>query len=159
MKIPINFKILLLSVLFVTICIACSKPEAVDNSDKTAPTLVSSSPSNNETNVNIASSIVVVFSENIVLKSNAVITLNNEPVSTTVNLRNLQISAKLVSGTDYTLQIPANAISDEAGNFSKSITITFKTAAAVVPVGKIFEAENAQLSNGTAIETTISNFS
>jgi mannan endo-1,4-beta-mannosidase len=159
MKIPINFKILLLSVLFVTICIACSKPEAVDNSDKTAPTLVSSSPSNNETNVNIASSIVVVFSENIVLKSNAAITLNNVPVTTTVNLRNLQISAKLASGADYTLQIPANAISDEAGNFSKSITITFKTAAAVVPVGKIFEAENAQLSNGAAIETTIANFS
>ncbi|QBN19500.1 glycosyl hydrolase [Flavobacterium nackdongense] len=153
------FKIALLFVLFVTVTIGCSKSEEVDNSDKTAPSLVSSSPTNAEANVPIASSIVIVFSENIILKSNAVLTLNNVPVTASVNLRNLQISTKLANATDYTLLIPANAISDEAGNFTKSITLTFKTAAAVVPVGKIFEAENAQLTNGAAIETTIANFS
>jgi mannan endo-1,4-beta-mannosidase len=160
MKISNLFKTLLLTVLFYTLFLGCSKPEEkVDNSDKIAPVLVSSTPSNNETDVNVASSIIIVFSENIVLKSNAVITLNNLPVTASVSQKNLQIAATLSNATDYTLQIPANAISDEAGNFSKSITLAFKTAIAAVPAGKIFEAENAQLTNGAAIETSIANFS
>jgi mannan endo-1,4-beta-mannosidase len=159
MKTPNLFKIAVQIVLCITISLGCSKPDAVDSSDKTEPVLVSSTPSNNETNVNVASSIVMVFSENIILKSNAVITLNNVPVTATVNVRNLQIVATLSNATDYTLQIPANAISDEAGNFCKSISLTFKTATAIVPEGKIFEAENAQQTAGAVIETSIVNFS
>ena len=160
MKTPKFFKIVLQILLYMTVSLGCSKPDdAVDSSDKTAPVLVSSTPSNNEINVNVASGIVIFFSENIVLKSNAVITLNNVPVTATVNERNLQIAASLANATDYTLQIPANAVSDEAGNFSKSITLTFKTATAVVPEGKIWEAENALLTNGAVVETSMANFS
>jgi mannan endo-1,4-beta-mannosidase len=159
MKTQRLFKTLLLILFFCILFLRCSKSdEIVDNSDKTAPALVVSTPANNDINVNISTTIVIVFSENIVLKSNAV-TLNNQPVEVSVNQKNLQITATLSYATDYTLQIPADAISDAAGNFSKSITLTFKTASAVVFEGEIFEAENAQLTDGAAVETSISNFS
>lgn len=153
------FGAMLLIALFITVFSNCKDPETVDEIENTAPTMVSSTPSNNETNVNVSSSIVIVFSENIVLKANAVITLNNVPITAATNLRNLQITAALVNGTDYVLRIPANAICDEGGKFSNAITLTFRTAAAAVVEGTIYEAENAQLTNGAVIEKSIVNFS
>jgi len=74
------FGVMLLIALFITVFSSCKDPETVDEIENTAPTMVSSTPSNNETNVNVSSSIVIVFSENIVLKANAVIALNDIPI-------------------------------------------------------------------------------
>lgn len=137
----------------------CKESEVIDNSDKTAPTLIVSTPANNETNVAASTTIILVFSEKILIANNAAITLNGQVVQSTVSDKNLTISANLNAGTAYTLLIPANVITDNAGNGAGSISLMFSTAAPVVPEGILLEAENAALSGGAEVKADITGFS
>lgn len=149
-----------LNVLFLVIVVfsACKEPEIIDDSDKIAPTLVVSTPEHNETNVAPSTTLVLVFSEQILLNPTAVITLNGQAVQATASNKNVTISASLVAGTAYTLIIPSNAVSDDAGNSAAAISISFTTAVAIVPVVIFLEAENATLSAGAELQTEIAGF-
>ena len=91
--------------------------------------------------------------------TNPKITLNNQVVQASVQARTLTIDATLEPATDYTLTIPDKTLSDVAGNFVKSFSLTFRTSNAITADGTILEAENASLSNGAAKASAIAGYS
>ena len=80
-------------------------------------------------------------------------------VQASVQARTLTIDATLEPATDYTLTIPDKTLSDVAGNFVKSFSLTFRTSNAITADGTILEAENASLSNGAAKASAIAGYS
>ena len=103
---------------------AC-KPDV--NVDTVALLLISSTPADGATSVDLKTVIAFNYNEKIILSSSAHILLNNVAVPATVNSQTLTINATLLAGTTYTLIIPANAISDVSANYSKEIKISFTT--------------------------------
>lgn len=145
-----------LSIFLVFMAASCTPEE---QGDINAPTLISSIPSDKAVDVNISTSISLLFTEKILLTANAQIKLNNQAVEATVDARSLIINAALSPSTSYTLTIPDKALSDVAGNFVKTFSITFRTSEEVSAEGTILEAENATLSNDAAIASTIAGYS
>ena len=148
------FVFLISFVILIMLFPAC-KPDV--NTDAVAPLLISSTPTDGATSVDIKTIIYLNYNEIIVLASSAKILLNNATVSASVNSQTLKITTTLEPGTIYTLIIPANAISDASGNYSKEIKITFTTKGN--PVDGVFEAENATLNGDATIGTTLSGYS
>ncbi|MBN2765016.1 MAG: Ig-like domain-containing protein [Paludibacteraceae bacterium] len=148
-----TFFLLILPFLLFSAC----TPEEVG--DVTAPKLLSSVPADKAVDVNVSTSVSLFFNEKILLAANAQIKLNNQTVEATSDARTLTISTTLAPSTDYTLTIPDKALSDVAGNFVKTFSITFRTSNTVTAEGTILEAENATLSNGAAIASTIAGYS
>lgn len=146
----------LLFVVPLIITFSC-KPD--DPGDVTAPSFMSSVPADKAVDVSINTGISMLFTEKIVLSTNPKITLNNQVVQASVQARTLTIDATLEPATDYTLTIPDKTLSDVAGNFVKSFSITFRTSNAITADGTILEAENASLSNGAAKASAIAGYS
>lgn len=145
-----------LSIFLVFMAASCTPEEP---GDINAPTLISSIPADKAVDVNVSTPISLLFTEKILLTTNARITLNNQTVEATADARTLTISTTLAPSTDYTLTISDKALSDVAGNFVKTFSITFRTSNTVTAEGTILEAENATLSNGAAIASTIAGYS
>ena len=146
----------LLFVVPLIITFSC-KPD--DPGDVTAPSFMSSVPADKAVDVSINTGISMLFTEKIVLSTNPKITLNNQVVQASVQARTLTIDATLEPATDYTLTIPDKTLSDVAGNFVKSFSLTFRTSNAITADGTILEAENASLSNGAAKASAIAGYS
>ena len=147
--------VFLISLVILTMTFTACKPD--ENTDAVAPLLISGTPADGATSVDVNTVIAFNYNDKIILSSSAKILLNNVAVSATVNSQTLTITATLQSGTNYTLIIPANAISDASGNYSKEIKITFTTKGN--PVDGVFEAEKAILSGDASIGTTLSGYS
>ena len=144
--------------LFIALIIFLScKPD--DPGDGTAPSLMSSVPADKAVDVSINTGISMLFTEKIVLSANPKISLNNQVVLASVYARTLTVSATLEPATSYTLNIPDKTLSDVAGNFVKSFTITFRTSNAITADGTILEAENASLSNGAVVASATAGYS
>jgi hypothetical protein len=99
--------------------------------DTTAPNVTSVNPSNNAININPEKDIVVTFSENIIQGTNfnnITLTNNNTPLNIALSLSGNQLTIthnNLSTGT-YTLNIPLNAITDQAENtLTTPYTTTF----------------------------------
>ena len=99
--------------------------------DTTAPTLVSSSPADDETNVAVGANITLTFSENIVdnggnivlkkLSDNSVVqTFSGFSIS--ANTITLNPTADLALDIDYYIEIGATALKDDLGNFYAGIS-------------------------------------
>ena len=110
--------------------------------DTTAPTLVSSSPADDEINVAVGANITLTFSENIVdnggnivlkkLSDNSVVqTFSGFSIS--ANTITLNPTSDLALDVEYYIEIGATALKDELGNFyagiSGATTLNFKTGA------------------------------
>ena len=147
------YRILVFSI-FLLLFTAC-KPN--ENDDNVAPLLISSTPTDRATSIDVNTVIVFNFNDKIILSSIAKILLNNMVVSARVNSQTLTINATLQPGTSYTLIIPANAISDASGNYSKEIIITFSTIGS--PINEVYEAEKAVISGDAVIDTALSGYS
>ena len=112
-------------------------PTYTTPADIISPTLSSSTPANNATNVEISSNIVLTFSEAIQAgSSNVTITNTIDPthtvsISTAVSGWTATISPTgLEKGYSYSVTIPAGIVKDLAGNaYATSATKTFTTAA------------------------------
>ncbi len=141
--------------VFLLLFSSCKKDE---NTDNTAPLFISCTPADGSSNVNTNTVISLNYNERIVLSSSAKILLNDVEVPATVNSQTLTIIATLQSGTSYTLIIPANAICDVSGNYSKEIKITFTTTGYTSESG-IYEAEKASLSGDANIAATLQGYS
>lgn len=141
--------------LVLIIGVSSCKPDV--NADTTAPLLISSTPADGATAVDIKAVVTFNYNEKIILSSFAHILLNDVAVPATVNSQTLTITATLLAGTTYTLIIPANAISDASGNYSKEIKITFTTTGN--SVDGVYEAEKAAISGDAAIATALSGYS
>ena len=104
--------------------------------DTQAPKLVETTPAANATNVIPTGKVVLLFDEGVTMKSGAVATLTNNatsasmPLQPVVNINKVSFAyEELDLTTSYTLTLPANALTDMAGNaFSDPISITFTTS-------------------------------
>jgi mannan endo-1,4-beta-mannosidase len=150
-------RIFVFSILLVVLFVSFTACKSDENADTTAPLLISSTPADGATSVDIKTVVTFNYNEKIILSSSAHILLNDVAVPATVNSQTLTITATLLAGTTYTLIIPANAISDASGNYSKEIRITFTTTGN--PVDGVFEAEKAAISGDAALATTLAGYS
>ena len=133
----------------VSMSIHACKPEEVI--EKVFPALVSSNPIEGASTVDVNTIVTIVFSEKIVLATNANVKLNGVIVPVSVNSNTLVINAVLKPSTTYTLLIPGTAIKNEAGNFAKEITLNFATNQSVSSASTVYEAETATLTADASV--------
>jgi mannan endo-1,4-beta-mannosidase len=117
--------------------------------ETSAPELISSTPANDATDVPIyTKEIVLIFNENVTLKSGYEITLNGVALTDVRPgiQKNLQIFLpELKEGTTYELIIPANTIKGPTGAFiSTEIRLTFTT---YTPPARTFSPEAQNVMN------------
>jgi len=142
------------AVFISALLISCGGSD--NKSDGIAPSLMSTTPSNGATNVDINTTIKLVFTEQIFLSSSPGITLNGTAATGSVSNKTLTIQASLQSNTAYTLKIPAKSVLDTDGNSAAEITLTFTTAKAA---DGVYEAETAAISGDAAIATSTTGYS
>lgn len=103
--------------------------------DTQAPRLQSITPVNGSTGVLTTGKVIMLFNEGVQLASGATATLTNNATGSkqtlvpAVNINKVSFAyADLDLSTSYTLTLPANSLSDMAGNaFDEAIVITFTT--------------------------------
>ena len=126
--------------------------------DITAPSLISSTPSDNSTDISDTANIILTFNENVVL-GNGNITLTNgagdtrviiandsSQVSVNNNVVTINPTSNLSFASGYYLMVEADAISDASGNdfiINNSDTLNFSTIS------------NINIINGTSLADTL----
>ena len=140
----------------VAMSIHACKPEEVI--EKVFPALVSSNPIEGASTVDVNTIVTIVFSEKIVLATNANVKLNGVIVPVSVNSNTLVINAVLKPSTTYTLLIPGTAIKNEAGNFAKEITLNFATNQSVSSASTVYEAETATLTADASVSISLAGY-
>ncbi|MDQ7089939.1 MAG: Ig-like domain-containing protein [Methylococcales bacterium] len=145
-----------------------------DPDDVIAPTLTSSTPSDNSTSVPVDGSGVLTFSENVVAGTgNIVITNENDSSDTrtiaiddstqiTISGKTVTINptADLNANTSYNVQLASGVINDSAGNayagISNATTLNFSTSDTISPTVSISsDADDAALKTGDVAGLTI----
>lgn len=130
--------------------------------DTKAPTVVSSTPVDDATNVSLTTGISITYSEEITLADNYQITVNGVSTTCSVVSKKLYITATLDNSINYEIIIPANTVKDAAGNFAAALTLNFRTVAKpVVPFDGVgtYEAEKAYFSTNLGVLTALTGFS
>lgn len=121
--------------------ITTKTPFKFDTHDSTAPLLVSTSPSDDSTNVAVSESIVLTFNEDVTPGSgNFVIGNGTDTRSIPVNNSQITISGKTVTikqttdllpNTNYSVKFASGVIADKVGNLFSGVnddtTLNFKT--------------------------------
>lgn len=133
------FKYIFISLLLLVSC----KPDPEQPEEITPPQLVSVNPANGATDVSEnLTRIVMIFNENVTLKTGYNITLNGSPVSDVQPGTNKELTITVSSlsvSTSYTLIMPANTVKGPTGVYLPSeIKITFRT---YTPPVRTFSAE------------------
>ncbi len=119
--------------IFSTILIQCQCGDGPTEppKDTTRPTIISTTPNQNATNISVSDSVIIVFSEKLqsTSVSNSSITVTNQTPTVTLvdTLIVIKFPAPLNYSTSYTVSI-ASTISDLAGNtLATDTNITFTT--------------------------------
>lgn len=140
--------------LFFIVFTACNQDPDIDD---VPPWVAFTQPTNGAKAISTDTSVFVVFSENITLDEPYEITVNSILTTASIEENKLLIDINLVPGTEYSIQISNQSIKDFANNYAASYHFSFTTKTAYDPT--IIEAEEAQLSAGLSVQTTISGFS
>ena len=104
--------------------------------DTQAPKLISITPENGSINVTPTGKAIILFNEGVSLKGNATATLTNNTTNSSqqltpvVNVNKVSLAYEdLDLTTSYTLTLPANSLTDLAGNvYTSPVTTTFTTS-------------------------------
>ncbi len=111
----ILFYLLILSILFIQ----CSDNPTEPPKDTTPPTIISTSPINNATNIPITDSVIIVFSEKIlsstVNNTSIAVSANTPTISLIDSIAILKFTTQLNFSTIYTVSISTD-ITDLSGN-------------------------------------------
>ena len=113
--------------------------------DETAPTVISSVPAADATDINASLNITLTYNEpvqagtgNITITpsgGNAItIAVGDAQVSFSGAVVTINPTNSLAVSTTYTLTVPAGAIVDASGNAGSEVTLSFSTATNIVPV-------------------------
>ena len=116
--------------------------------DATAPTLTSSVPVSGATNINASLNIILSYNEPVQAGTGNITLTPTMPtggMTFTIDVTDAQVSISgavltinptnsLAVSTTYTLTVPAGAIVDASGNTAADVTLSFSTAANIVPV-------------------------
>ncbi|MBR1717044.1 MAG: InlB B-repeat-containing protein [Paludibacteraceae bacterium] len=119
--------------------------------DKTAPTLASSVPANEATNVAVSGNIVLTMSENVTIADASKITLAGGAGSlTTASIAASGAAvtvpyAELANSTAYTLTVAKGALKDAAENENEAFTVAFTTAASLAEPDYVLVRNNGTL--------------
>lgn len=112
-------------------------PHATSGGDTTAPTLSSSAPANNATDIDVSGNIALTFSENVTINDASKFTLSGGAGSLTTagfSASGAVVTlpyANLANGTEYTLSIAKDAVKDGSNNKNTaSYSVKFTTVAA-----------------------------
>ncbi len=99
--------------------------------DGTAPVVVSTIPADNAAEVSATGRIVINFDEKVQVAEGAVATLGEQSITPVVSGRVLTFNyLGLEYNTAYTFTLPANTVSDLAGNtLAEAVTLSFTTVA------------------------------
>ncbi len=147
-------RLLIVSLFFLLFSCTPDEPD-----DSIAPSLMESTPDDNELNVSTSTTITLKFTEKISLSANPQIKLNGITVTASVSARTITINASLAAGTEYVLTIPAQTVFDDAGNSANEITVSFSTAQAISVDGTLYEAESATLTTDAATANSVTGYS
>ena len=104
--------------------------------DTQAPILTETTPADGATNIIPTGKVVMLFNEGVVAKAGTTATLTNnathasQEIAPVVNVNKVSFAyADLDLTTSYTLTLPANALTDLAGNvYSQPVSISFTTS-------------------------------
>lgn len=116
---------------------------------------ISTSLGNNTENILLDTQIAAIYNMNILLDENQSITVNGNKASVSVLTNKLIFNIDLEQNKKYEIKVPANAVKNEYGKNAPAVSFSFTTVAD----SKRYEAEEATLLNGAAIEKSISGFS
>ncbi|HET8829835.1 MAG TPA: pectinesterase family protein, partial [Pelobium sp.] len=120
--------------------------EIVNDTD--APILVSTVPVANSSTATVNGSVVLTFNEKIKTGTGA-ITLDGKTLTGVYGSKTVTFSyEKLNYDTEYTLTVPAGALTDQSGNAFAGTTLTFKTGVRAEPTKKLFDAVVAKDGSG-----------
>jgi len=129
--------------------------------DTTAPTLVSSTPADDATDIAVADDIVLTFDEAVVAGPGEIALFDAADPNTVldstatfgVNTVTINPNADLAEGTEYFVRVLATAVEDAAGNafagFTDPTTLNFTTAAAATG----YTEESADIGTATVAGT------
>ncbi|MBQ6681431.1 MAG: chitobiase/beta-hexosaminidase C-terminal domain-containing protein [Prevotella sp.] len=127
--------------------------------DGTAPTLSSSTPANNATDVAASGNITLTFSENVTIADASKFTLSGGTLGTiTASGATVTIPySGLSNSTQYTLSTAAGAVQDAAGNTNAALSdIAFTTAAAAAnPTDPTFTYGGSAQAAGSTISSGV----
>ena len=116
--------------------------------DSTAPVLVSTVPVNGSSTASVNGTIVLTFNER-VKAGTGNITLGSKILTPSFGSKTATLPyEKLSYNTQYTLTVPAGAITDASGNAYGDTVITFSTGARTQPVKQLFDAVVAKDGSG-----------
>jgi pectin methylesterase-like acyl-CoA thioesterase len=135
---------------FTNIFIYADKNTAADS---IAPTLIATVPTDGSNTASINGSIVLTFTEG-VKAGTGNITLNGTVLAPSFGSKTASlVYERLAYNTQYTLEVPAGALTDLAGNVFAGDTITFRTSNRLEPAKKLFDAVVA--ADGTGNYTSV----
>ena len=133
--------------------------KGIDADDTTAPVLESTLPADNAVNVSTSGSVILTFDESIALAENAAATINGEKIIPTLNGKSAIFAySALPFSTAHTFTLPANSITDLAGNaYASEIKIAFTTVARQQPMARLFNSIVAKDGSGdfTSLQAAI----
>ncbi|MFC5282065.1 pectinesterase family protein [Pedobacter alpinus] len=116
--------------------------------DVTPPTLVSTVPTAASATATINGSVVLTFNEKVKAGTGA-ITLDGKTLTGVYGSKTATFTyEKLNYNTQYTLTVPAGALTDQSGNSFAGTTLTFSTGVRVEPTKKLFDAVVAKDGSG-----------
>ncbi len=112
--------------------------------DETAPTLSSSVPAADATDINASLNIILTYNEPVQAGTGNITITPSGGAAITIDVTDAQVSISgavvtinptnsLAVSTTYTLTVPAGAIVDASGNAAADVTRSFRTAANIVP--------------------------
>jgi pectin methylesterase-like acyl-CoA thioesterase len=130
---------------FANVFVYADKYTSVDTA---APVLIAAEPVNGSKTAPINGTIVLNFNEPMKAGSGS-ITLGSTVLTGTFGSRTVSFDyQKLSYNSQYTLTVPAGALTDLAGNPFPGISVTFNTSVRTQPTKKLFDAVVAQDGSG-----------
>lgn len=123
--------------------------------DTLAPVLVSTVPAQNATNASAQGIITLSFNERVKAGTGA-ITLGSETVSPVFGSTTVSIAySKLDYNTNYTVTVPAGALTDMSGNAFAGLVLNFRTMNRPQPLARVFDFVVAAdgSGNGTTLQS------
>lgn len=143
--------------LLLLFLVACDKENEEDKVQLEKPKPVSTDPSAGSDNVSIGEqTLVITFDQNVLLATPHGITLNGSMVEDAfTTLKDLKIKVVLEASTTYRLVVPAGKVKGPTGETADEISFAFSTASEKWR----YEAEDAELENGAAIEQSLAGYS
>ena len=109
--------------------------------DGNAPVLVSSVPANNSAGASATGRVILNFDEKVQIVQGTTVALDNKTLAPVVSGQSISFAySGLNYNTEYTFSLPANTVSDLAGNtLSTAISIKFSTVNRPVVTKKTFD--------------------